>query len=377
MFELPGSAVHLVLAALFVLAAIIQLWYYLGYYIRTATYRAGKIKSHKPPVSVVICARNEAGNLKAFLPSVMEQDYPDFEVVVVNDCSEDDSEDVLKAFEKEYSNLKIVTIHKESSVRHSKKMALFIGIKSASHETLVLTDADCQPVSGNWIKRSISSFRKETDFVLGYGGYLQNKGLLNKYIRMDTMFLAMQYLGMARAGIPYMGVGRNLGYRKSVFFENRGFGPHLNLQSGDDDLFVNALARKKNTAVCISDDAFTRSVPATTWRGFTKQKKRHMSTATLYRGFTKFILLTEPVSRVAFYSLFAVLLSLSVMTVPVLALFAVVFIVKNVITSLVRKTLNEKDLLLFSPLYDIISPFLNVYFMISVLFKRHLYYEWK
>lgn len=377
MFELPSSLFSQILIALFAVAALIQLIYYFVFYLRPAINKSTVHTKKTPAVSVIICARNEANNLKAFLPSILEQDYSDFEVIVINDCSEDDTEDILESFSKNYPKLKVTTIHKDLSMRHNKKMALFLGIKAASNELLLLTDADCQPESSNWIRSHISAFTERTDFVLGYGAYLKKKGLLNKYIRFDTMFIAMQYLGMAKAGIPYMGVGRNLAYKRSVFFNNKGFGPHLNLQSGDDDLFVNALARKQNTIINTSPDSFTRSVPSINWGEFVKQKTRHMSTATHYRSLSKILLLAEPVSRLFFYFLFAILLLITTLQIPILITAATVLLSKLVIFWLTQKTLNEKDLLLFSLLFDIASPLLNMYFMLSVLFNKHQYYEWK
>ncbi len=377
MLELQLTTTEYILIVVFAASLLVQLLYYLIFYLRAGIYRNKEKKRKTEPVSVIICARNEAENLEVFLPSILEQDYHDYEVIVVNDCSDDDTEDILEKYLRQYDNLKVTKIHKESSLSHSKKMALFIGIKAAQNDLLLLTDADCQPVTKDWISSFVSSFNQSTDFVLGYGGYLREKSLLNKYIRYDSSFIAMQYAGMAMAGLPYMGVGRNLAYRKSVFLENKGFGPHLNLQSGDDDLFVNMLADKKNTAVNLAPESFTRSIPSKTWKEFQKQKTRHLSTASHYKMLTKIMLAAEPVSRLLFYSILVVLLFLTKLYLILGIATAVVLITKLTILALAQKNLNEKDLLVFSLLFDIISPFLNVYFLLNVAFKRHQYYEWK
>jgi glycosyltransferase involved in cell wall biosynthesis len=179
----------------------------------------------KDPVSVIICARNEEQNLREFLPSVLEQEYPDYEVIVVNDCSDDDSYNVLGEYIKQYPNLRVSNITRDPKFTHNKKFAKFIGIKAAKNEKLLFIDADCRPETGKWLGMMVSHFDDKTDFVLGYGGYFRKKGLLNKYIRCDSMFIAMQYLGMAIRGIPYMGVGRNLAYRRSVFLRTKGSAP--------------------------------------------------------------------------------------------------------------------------------------------------------
>ncbi len=379
MFELPDNITGLILFSIFVLSVLIQLIYYLFFYSRVRTNKNGDKKSKrvKQGVSVIICAKNEAENLKTFLPAVLEQDYPEFEVIVVNDCSDDDTEDILKIFEQQYAHLRVTTIHKDASLAHSKKMALFLGIKAAKYEYLLMTDADCQPVSQDWIRLMARNFSKEKGFVLGYGGYLREKGILNKYIRFDTMRTAMQYMGMALAGIPYMGVGRNLAYKKSIFFENKGFGPYINLQSGDDDLFINKLATGSNCSVEKSLNSFTRSIPANSFAALTKQKARHLSTTPHYTASSKALLITEPLSRIVFFVLFIILMiSSSAWLIP-LILFGTVLITKTIVFRIVQKALNEKDLLLFSLLFDIFSPFINCYFLAITRRNRNRSYEWK
>lgn len=379
MFDLPENITGLILFFVFALAALIQLLYYFVFFsrIKIDTRKTEAIVDSKKGISVIICAKNEAENLKNFLPSVLEQNYPDFEVIVVNDCSDDDSEDILKIFENQYPHLRVTTIYKDASLQHSKKMALFLGIKAARNELLLMTDADCQPVSENWISIMTEGFSDDKGFVLGYGGYLREKGLLNKYIRYDTMFIAMQYMGMALAGFPYMGVGRNLAYKRSIFFENKGFGPYINLQSGDDDLFINKLANGKNCSVVKSHDSFTRSVPASGFAAFTKQKTRHLSTADYYTTISKALLISEPISRMLLYIAFAVLMfTTNIWQLP-LILFGIVLISKVSVFAMVQKALNEKDLLLFSLLFDIFSPLINTYFLILTRRNRNRSYEWK
>lgn len=211
----------LILLIVFGLSFLIQVFYYLYYYLAPANFRHTDASRKKNPVSVIICARNEADNLRNFLPAVLEQKYPEFEVVLVNDCSEDDSFNVLGEYLKKYPNLKVSNIIKDPKFTHNKKFAQFIGIKAAKNEILLFTDADCKPESDNWLEKMVSRFDDRIDFVLGYGGYFSKPGLLNKYIRYDCVVIAMQYFGMALRGVPYMGVGRNLAYRRSLFFEKK------------------------------------------------------------------------------------------------------------------------------------------------------------
>ena len=205
----------------------------------------------------------------------------------------------------------------------------------------------------------VSHFHEKTDFVLGYGGYINRKGLLNKYIRYDCLSIAMQYLGMAIRGIPYMGVGRNLAYRRSLFFANNGYGAHNHLISGDDDLFVNSNATKANTTVEFRKETHTRSVPSSGLKDWLIQKKRHLTTAPYYRFRDKFLLILEPASRVLFYSSFIILLCFLFKWEWVSAVFALRLSIQFTVYTLVGKKLNEPGLMPYLLLFDIFSPLLN------------------
>jgi len=348
------------LLIVFAVSLIVQLVYYFLYYLAPVVYKHPENPVLKDPVSVIICARNEEENLKDFLPGVLEQDYPGYEVVVVNDCSEDDSYNVLGEYLKKYPHLRVSNISKDPKFAHNKKFAQFIGIKAAKNEIMVFTDADCKPESKKWLAKMASRFDNKTDFVLGYGGYFRKPGLLNRYIRYDCMAIAMQYLGMAIRGVPYMGVGRNLAYRRSLFFGKKGFGSHINLASGDDDLFVNSNSSGNNCTVEFRKDSHTRSVPASGVFEFYKQKKRHLTTANHYKIRDKALLIGEPASRVLFYVSFVILMSNLCMWPLVLALFGVRIFTMVTVFALNQKKFNEQGLLLFMPIFDLLSPFINI-----------------
>jgi len=366
----------IIIFSLFILAAAIQLFYYLFFYL--PVYREKpSIKENKPPVSVIICARNEAENLADFLPSVLEQDYPDYEVIVVNDCSEDESYDILGGFLEQYPHLRISTITKDPKFTHNKRFAQFIGIKAAKNEVLVFTDADCKPASPKWLEGIVSHFDDNTTFVLGYGGYLKGKGILGNYIIYDTMVIAMQYLGMALRGFPYMGVGRNLAYRRSLFFDNKGFGTHNHLISGDDDLFVNSHANKANTCIEYRAETHTRSVPAKTINEWIAQKKRHFTTAPLYKTRDKFLLLLEPSSRLIFYITFIILISFTFLWPYVISVFVIRLAAEITIFTLVQKRLNEEGIVGWGLAFDIISPFVNSILFLTNIVRKPGNNRWK
>ncbi len=356
---------ELVTIGIFGFAFIVQLFYYLFFYLRIAFLKVTDKKNEQFPVSVIICAKDEAQNLENFLPKVLEQDYPDFEVIVVNDGAEDETADVLKRFLNKYPRLYVTTLPKNTSMRQGKKLALTIGLKAAKNEWVLLTDADCEPVSKNWIRKMQANFKENTEIVLGYGGYFKRKGFLNKLIRFDSLFIAMQYFTFAKAGIPYMGVGRNLAYRKSVFFKNKGFASHLKLKSGDDDLLVNKIARKKNTAIELSPESFTRSVPETSFSSWYYQKKRHLTTGRYYRFKHKFILGLEIFSRFLFYLSFIAGIIYTHLWLYFTAVFLIRLIVQLINFYAASVKFKESQVFYFGIIFDFILPLINFIIILS------------
>lgn len=299
------TLIEIILLSIFAFCFLVQLYFVLFVHLRLRNTQIDEVAFDTPkPVSVVICARNEITNLKAFLPIVLSQNYPNFEVVVVNDRSWDGTEDYLEALAKQYQNLKIVKILDSDKFIAGKKFAVTMGIKAAKNEWLVFTDADCVPVSKNWLMHMQQSNNEDTNIILGYSPYLKKWGLLNALIRFETFFTAVNYLSFALKGMPYMGVGRNLAYKKSLFFKNKGFASHMHVQSGDDDLFVNATANKGNTEIRIHQDSQVWSEPNTTWGGYLRQKKRHFGAGKLYKSKHKFILSVQIIFQFLFYAFF-------------------------------------------------------------------------
>lgn len=318
----------------------------------------------RQPVSVIICAKNEEENLREFLPLILNQDYPDFEVIVVNDCSTDGTANLLAELKQQYPRLEITAINKEPKLTFGKKLAQTVGIKAAKNELLLFTDADCRPVSEHWIESMARNYTGNTEVVLGYGGYISGKGLLDKVLRFDTLFVAIQYLGYALAGIPYMGVGRNLAYKKSTFFKNKGFASHYHISSGDDDLFVNEVAGKHNTKVELSIESQTRSVPSPGWGSWLKQKRRHLTTGSRYKLKHRLLIGVELATRYAFYISFAFLLQWHDYLYYTLGVFGFRLIMVLVVLKLAMRRLKEKDLLLYSPLFDIVMPL--IYLVLNI-----------
>ncbi|GAA4290262.1 glycosyltransferase [Aestuariibaculum suncheonense] len=306
------------------------------------------------PVSVIVCAKNEAQNLKTFLPSIISQDYPEFEIVLINDASSDDTLEVMEDFKNLHSNIKIVDVKNNEAFWGNKKYALTLGIKASSHEYLLFTDADCKPASKHWIQEMTSHFNDKKSIVLGYGAYTKiKKSFLNKLIRFETLATAINYFSFAKSGNPYMGVGRNLAYTKKEFFKANGFIKHIKVRSGDDDLFVNQVATKQNTAICFTPDSFTESAPKTKWTAWIRQKRRHISTAKHYKFNHKLALGLLYICQVLFWIL-AISLSITTFMWPfVVGLIVLRFAVQYSVYGASAKKLNEKDLLALLPLLEI------------------------
>ncbi|MBK9291341.1 MAG: glycosyltransferase [Bacteroidetes bacterium] len=286
------------------LTFLIQLYYYFVVFGRLALRRhKPKINNNPelPPVSVVICAHNEYLNLEKNLPEILAQDYTDFEVVVVDDCSDDGSDELLMDMARADNRLKVIRLTQHLNFFQGKKFPLSVGIKSAHHEHLLLTDADCRPASNQWIKTIMRRYVPGVEVVIGYSPYERRKGLLNLLIRFETLQTGMLYLSRALAGKPYMGVGRNISYLRQVFMRNKGFTAHYTVPSGDDDLFISQVAHKKNTVAEFGSDAQTISRPKITFGHWIRQKKRHLSASSHYKTGVKFFLGTYTASILLFY----------------------------------------------------------------------------
>lgn len=309
--------------------------------------------SNKTPVSIVICARNEATNLFKNLPSILEQKYPNFEVVIVNHQSTDDSKYILYAFQEQYKHLHVVEITRNQHLKIGKKLPLSMGIKGAKHEHILVTDADCVPDSDQWLASMSQHFSKKNEIVLGYSPYQKTKGFLNALIRFDTAWIGMNYLGAARNGMGYMGVGRNMAYKKGLFEKVNGFKSHYSILSGDDDLYFQAIA-KKNYTINITPESFVYSEPKQNLAEWIQQKRRHLSTAPYYKVIKKLMLGIYPFTLYSLYLSFVILLFDEKYRTYALSAFLGLFLIKWLIQGKCFRKLNETSLVPFLPFMEIV-----------------------
>jgi glycosyltransferase involved in cell wall biosynthesis len=302
---------------LYALAAFvsIQLFYYLFFFTRLAFYGKGaNYGNSMPGVTVLVCAWNERENLTELLPLLDAQEYPEFEVILLDDRSDDGSEEYIRSNIFKWKHIRYIRINDQFDHVTPKKYALTVGMKQAKFPIALMTDADCRPSSSHWITAMTSRVAPEKDIVLGFSPYFRNAGMLNWFIRCETFYTAVQYLSFTLAGMTYMGVGRNILYKRSIFFANKGFYTHKSVYGGDDDIFLNEVSTSQNTTISIEEDSFVYSRPKTTWKDWYRQKQRHISVSKYYKPRNKILLALLSGSHIAVWLLGLAALVLGLIT---------------------------------------------------------------
>jgi glycosyltransferase involved in cell wall biosynthesis len=344
-----------------------QLYYYLGVFGRVAFFRRRvraprngeqEERPQAQPVSVIICARNEEAALGKNLHHVLEQEYPEFEVIVVNDCSEDDSEILLASMQGQYPNLVFRTIVKDEVFKHNKKMALGVGIKAARYDLLLFLDADCYPSGPHWLRSMAGRFAKKTDVVLGYTRLKNNR----RWVRADRLMHALHYLGKALKHKPYMGVGSNLAYRRQLFFDHKGFDIRITGNLREDCVFINKVATRDNTAVAVAPEAVNVSDLRITCERWRRQRREEMRSFALCEKGARHPELAEILYRLLFFVTVAALIIHFVehpVMLPILAGVACFrLLLQLLVYCRVQRRLGEKGLLLMLLLWDLLFPLL-------------------
>lgn len=376
------NTVELILLSTVGVLLVVQLIYYLALYnrmhIRNVASRKEELHftNEWKPLSVIICARNESENLKRFLPSILEQDYPNFEVIVINDGSTDESEEVLSAFEEKYPHLYHSFTPASARYISRKKLSLTLGIKASKHDWLVFTEANCRPVSNQWLRLLARNFTPRTEIVLGYNGYERGKGWRHKCIAFDSLFTSLRYLGFALAGRPYMGIGRNLAYRKELFFNQKGYSTHLNLQRGEDDLFINQVATNENVAVETDKNAVIRMRPVERYKDWKEEKMSYLATSSYYHGAQRHLLGLETCSRLLFYATFMGAIVLGVCNAHWLAVglavlaMAIRFTVQAIVINKTATDMDDNRHYYFTlPVFDFLQPLQSLRFRTYRLYR--------
>ncbi len=374
-----------ILLLIFIGATTVNVCFWLFLFSKFAFYReqkapeseggSGSESNPQPLVSIVICAKNEAENLRKFLPRILSQNYRSKEIVLVNDGSTDNTLEIMQEFQKRNSTFRIIIISNTKKLYIGKKEALLKGVKAASGDLVLLTDADCEPIGDKWAAEMASLIKKPYELGLGYSPYRKYPGLLNRLIRHETIYTAIQYFSFAFAGMPYMGVGRNLIYKKELIERVNGFHEHIHLASGDDDLFVNAVATSSNTAIQLSPESFMISEPARTWKAYYRQKSRHLTTGRMYQKKHQLLLGALAVSHLLHYMGGTVLLYIKVSTIFVFLLYVMRMLVVLFMYNRILRKLRDPSLFPWIPIFDFAFVFYYLLFSPS-LFKRKTQ-QWK
>jgi cellulose synthase/poly-beta-1,6-N-acetylglucosamine synthase-like glycosyltransferase len=354
------------------LAALVQLYYYWFVFGKLAFYKLPQVAndSNLPPVSIVISARNEYRNLEKNLASILTQDYPKFEVIVVNDCSWDDSQKLLEYYQENYEHLKVCKLVEQEKYPTGKKFALTIGIKAAQYDQLIFTDADCEPSSNQWLRLIQSRLANNKEIVLGFSPFKKTSGFLNLFIRYEGVLTAMAYFSAALRHQAFMGVGRNLAYTRDLFFKHKGFASHQHILSGDDDLFVNQVATPSNVAIQLHPDSFVYTDAKKTFGDWARQKTRHVSTGQYYKTKDKVFLGVYYASMLLFYLSLGFAIFFRVEPILMLGIYGIRLLSQLIIYYLILKKFKSMGLIWFIPLLDFIYLFYSWLFGIKGLVTK-------
>jgi glycosyltransferase involved in cell wall biosynthesis len=349
----------------------VQCFYQIFFFYKFIRFKVADVSyndGENNPISVIVCARDEYKNLIHGMPALAAQNHNNFELLLVDDVSFDETRDYMDNFIKENAHVNYLRIQQEGFMPNGKKYPLSLGIKTSKHNYLALTDADCLPASPNWLQFIADQYNKGKEVILGYGPYIKTKGFLNACIRYETLLTALQYFSYALAGIPYMGVGRNLAYKKDLFYAQKGFAAHLHIPSGDDDLFIKDAATKHNTGIMLHPNSFMYSHASKTFAGWVKQKTRHYSTGRLYNKNLKMFLGAFSLSWFLLYPLIIACL-LSPFYIFGLSVLLLRIILHGIIMYFTTKILKENDLFKWFWLQDIGMFFYYLIFAFTLIKK--------
>ena len=350
--------------------------YFFSRYVQRPASLHTKGDQPRTPVSILICARNEAINLAENLPAVLAQQYHDgsgkpmYEVVVVDDSSDDDTPGLLTRLQLQFQHLRIVTVpaHEVRTLK-GKKFALDKAVSAAANDWLLLTDADCTPAGSHWLSGMVRPLAEGKEIVGGYGAYHPTHSWLNAFIRWETMHTFLQFSTYARAGKPYMAVGRNISCTKDILMRAQRAPDWNLLPSGDDDMLINIAATSGNMAIVDDPEAFTYSHTKEAFSDWVTQKQRHVSTGKYYPAQTKLRLGLYGFTHAAVWFYFIALLFTS-LAMPAIYIMAVRCIMYWLLWAVTARRLKEKSLILKLPVLDIAWMLYNFTFLPYILFKN-------
>lgn len=382
-----GFLFCIAIAVAFCLQIIIVIWRVRRVTAVTKAHKKSQLDSgdytdHVPAVTIVIYARNEGQNLCQNLPYFLNQQYSNYDVVVVDDASEDNTAEILSEAMVHYKNLHKTFVPREAHNVSRRKLSIMLGIKAASGEIIVVTNGNCCPQSDQWLPKLIRNFTSETEVVLGYSypNYANDKAFGNLFRAFDYLNESAQYLASALHQHPYRGTNCNIAFRKDTFFKNKGFSHSMNLNYGDDDIFVNEITNSTNTQVELSSDSQMSVHYNMPHKAYHEHKLRHDFNAKYLPRMpfvsTKFILLCN----YAFFAALAIALTcdiFSIVGVTAVALLAIIsWTVHGILSNKLAKALHGKAIIALLPIFALWKPIHSVIYYFNGKATRKHNYTW-
>lgn len=358
---------------------IIQLYFYLAVYRKPVAYHNNSFSSESsnmPSVSVIIIGKDESVNLEKCLPAILNQDYPNYEVIVVNEGATDETEFLLKRLKKEYSNLysTFSPIPDNDEVVRNKVLPLTIGIKAARKDILLFTEADSVPVGNQWIKTMVSPLGGNKQISLGYSRFEGKDDSWKKVAVFDNLFFSLQYFSKAIKHKPFAGTYRNIAYNKQLFFENKGFSAALNYNSAEL-VFVNKIMTEDNTAIVLDKNGFV-STELQSYNHWKEIKTSFYRAKSHFTNFTSGIFSLETFSRYLFYAVtigsivYSSLMLLWAYLAASILLFLVRYITQIIVLNKASDLLETPKYRLSLPFFELIQPYFNSGFSSFAKSKR-------
>lgn len=352
----------------FAAIALVQLIYFWLLFVRLAFYKKTFEETEEKPVSVVIIANNQYRDVNENLAAFLEQAHRKYEVVLVVDNSEDGTMELAEEFTAKYPHLRIVELTQSLNWFSGRKFPLSLGIKSAYSDLILLTDITCRPANDHWITQMTSAMQPGREIVLGYSSW-RTTSKINKWLRFTAFYDALLYLSAALSGIAFKGIGRNLSYTRELFYRNKGFSAHYTIIAGDDELFVNKTATRKNVSAQLSAASRIDQVRPVTFRQWLQSERARLRIRHYFKPGHRLLIETYNVSLFLFYAILTALVILKAPWISVAAIFALRLISQLILFGLIQKRLHEKNLLLLTPFFEILLLLIDFFIRLRLLFS--------
>ncbi len=364
-----------ILGAGALLYLLVILVFTIGWY-RMKAFTAS-LRNFNTRVSVVVAFRNEARHLENLLNSLMQQSYPEdlWEIILVNDHSEDAGTELVNKFIQGNPNARITLLNVSG---HGKKQSLQEGVRFASGDLIVCTDADCT-AGKNWLTNIVSFYEQEHPLLIfGAVVYDEEKGFFQKFFSFEFMSLVASGAGSGASGLPFMGNGANLAFERDAFLEAGAEALKQEHASGDDVFLIQYLTQKygSQTIRFLKNKAsIIRTHAPESFRAFMKQRIRWGSKARAYDQpwpiFVAFAVFT-------FNTLLVLCFLLGLFIPWVFSIYVLFILLKLFIDLPLLEAFGEfadkGKLLKYMLPFEIIYPF---YIPIAALNGLFFSYEWK